>query len=277
MSDHSGEHDGSALDGSGLVRAFERACARALGATRASAGEGSERERAEHVLEATAFVVGLEAIGRVGSITPADGVALASLARRTVLTASGLAVDEDDREGLELASRYAREGLRALSRSVVVTRDADEAPPPARDLVRFLRGELDGFASADLAMRLRGSPRGRAELATFVPSVPSAPRERLRVAADTLGATFEPVVRDPSEGRLVGTLTLAGSAIEAFLFDGVLALYAEPPKLLTVTSAGVVTRGLSAGYVELVVGDSEALGLRIECGDEVVDWALRLA
>lgn len=273
---------GSDLDGSGLVRSFERAKDRAL----SEASGETVRERAEWVLEATAYVSALDVIGRLSSVVRGDREALAARARRTLLSLAGLAVDEDDRDALDLAARYAREGLRALSGAAVEAPRGDEPPPPVRDLVRLVRGELDGFASADVALRLRGSARGRAELARVVPSIVSPAVSRFRVAADSLGpeAGLGSVVRDPREGRAIGSLAVGDGALEAFVFpDGALptytalAIYADPPLSLGVAGAGIEVQSRSPGYVEVrIVDGTHPLTLRVEYGDRSFEWVLSL-
>ena len=93
MSDHTGDDamdDGTwaaaGLDGSGLVRAFERARGRAL----SEAGGETARERTEWVLEATAYASALESIGRLSSIGRADKKTLTARTRRTLLTLAEL-------------------------------------------------------------------------------------------------------------------------------------------------------------------------------------------
>ena len=274
------------MDGGGLVRAFERAWSRArFSPPRAGAGQtdvATARDRAAWLLEAAAYVAALDAVGRLSSIARSDREALSAQTRRTLLSLAGLAVDPDDRDALEVAARYAREGLRVLGGAPAATRSADDhAPPPARDLVRLIRGDLDGFASADLALRLRGSARGRAELARVVPSIALPAASRLRVAADS--ASPGGSLRDPRDGRAVGALTVEDGALEAFSFrDGTLAVYADPPLSLSVarvSAAGSVVALIqgtrSPGYVEVEVTEiTGPLTLCVDYGDRSFDWVL---
>jgi hypothetical protein len=292
MGDH-GEDDDTGLDeaeasglfepgSDGLVIAFERAKDRAL----SPAGDETARERTEWVLEATSYVVALEVIGRVGSIVRADRDALAGRARRTLLSLGGLVSegDEDDRDALDLAARYAREGLRALGSQVADSRPGDAPPPPMRDLVRLVRGELDGFASADVALRVRGSVRATVELARMVPSVATPAASRFRLAADSLSVDAPAVaLRDPRDGRAIGSQSLDEGALEAFVFpDGVIAIYADPPLPLRVTAVGVTgasmeQRASSPGYVEVGTREVSPIVLRVEYGDRSFEWALPLS
>jgi hypothetical protein len=257
------------LDGSRLVDAHRRRIARALEAAASL----------DDVLEAAAMTIALAVVGRLDEVPRTERTALAKRTRRALLTL-GAEADEDAREALELAAKMARRGIVVLDGGALPDERRAVDPPTARDVGRLLAGELDGFAAADVALRLRDNPDVRRALATLAPAL-TAPavlsRPRVRLAADAA-----PEVRDPASGRLVGAREVEGAALEAFSFaDGVLAVYAEPPVALRVRASVDGTPLPRAretmGYAELPIPDGTTdVELTIELGEQALDWNLSL-
>ncbi len=279
-------------DGSLVIRAFERLAADAC------APDASP----ERVLEAAAMGVALAELGLVERALDRDRVA--SRARKVLLGAGALrsavgdasapdasapdasvADEEDARDALELAIDQARRGLALLSGGSISALDgAPTHEPTPRDLSRLLRGELDGHASADVALRLHRSgardPRavGDSRHDRYAAFLPERPLDtRVRLAADSA-----PGVRDPSLGRSLGTLILrSGGSLEAHAFEGgVIAIYAESSMTVALTSIDVPLVGRvieTSGYLELCVeGDPESVTLVLADGDRSLTWSLNL-
>ncbi len=256
----------SADDGSSVLRAFER-LARAATAPDAPASA---------VLEAAAMGIALTVLELSGRAPERERIA--SSTRKTLLGAATLRNaahgDEDALDALELAIEQARRGLALLAGGPLSALDgAPMHEPTPHELGKLLRGELDGHAAADVALRLHRSGM-RERYAAFLPSRKVATRQRL--AADSA-----PAVRDPSLGRGLGAITLGEVSLEAFAFaGGVLAIYAEPPIGIALSSIDVpiAARALeAAGYLELTLeGTPKQATLVLTDGERSVTWTLTL-
>lgn len=256
-------------DGSLVVQAFERLAARALAP---AASEAS-------VLEAAAMGTALAVLG-LADRAPSRERVLAR-ARRTLLGAAALresAADEDARDALELAIEQARRGVGLLGRGSLSLPDGlpllDGPPalePTPSDVAKLLGGALDGHAAADVALRLHRSGV-RDAYAAFLPVREIA---RRRLAADAA-----PAIRDPSLGRLLGRAELGAAKLEAYAFPGAVAIYAEPPIALTLTSVDVPLQSRpreTGGYLELLLA-SEPDAITLELGDGATRlvWSLAM-
>ncbi len=232
----------------------------------------------EPVLEALALSVALELTGDLARLPTADRERLRRLGQRALLHVGSARDDEDELEALRMAAAIARDGLRALSRRPTpaeerLRTDARVLVPPG-DLVRLVEGGLDGFAAGSLAMRARRSPALMAEIALLqrVREPEAAPA--LRMAAADAAA-----VRDPSEGRLVGTLDALGA--EAVLFDGSprrLAVYAEDPQPLRLLAPELTTEDVREGYwIGRVADGVVRLEAALHAGERAEPWTLDLS
>lgn len=256
---------GDRLESQGLLAAFERL----------AGGEPGQVADPLAVLEGAALAVALAVLGLLDEARGAR--AFGSRVRKTLLGAGALrigATDEDARDALDLAIAQARMGSALLGGAPLSTLDGVGAGEPTpREVARLLRGELDGFAAADVALRLHRSG-ARAHYAAFLPAHAAPPRVRL--AADSA-----PSVRDPALGRSLGTTTLGKVTLEAYVFpDGILAIYAEPAVGLSVASIDVALTARpaqTAGYLELrVEGDPERVALVLADGALETAWTLGL-
>jgi hypothetical protein len=255
-------------DGTALLAAFARL------ATAAAAPDAP----LEPLLEAAAMGIALAELGLLDRAGDRDRVA--SKARRALLGAGALreaAADEDARDALDLALDQARRGASLLGGGALSSLDgAPTHEPTAHELARLLQGELDGHAAADVALRLHRSG-ARDRYAAFLPS--GLAETRVRLAADSA-----PVVRDPAEGRSLGTTRLGDAALEGFGFEpGVIAIYAEPAVALSMVSStspngtGASRTVEAAGYLEMAVDPTiEELTLVLADGDRSVRWTLRI-
>ncbi len=235
-----------------------------------------------------------------------------------VLADAGAALDEDDLEALRLSAAIARDGLHALSsraasaerrrfserhvsserdisserersRRATEPEDRVESPSAVRgtippgDLVRLLRGQLDGLAAGSLAMRIRRSDAALGELEALARL--SRPEERPLA----LAAADPAAVLDPAGGRVIGTLQ--GLGAEAVLFEGAprrLAVYSEDPYPLRLIAPELTTEDVREGYW---IGRVEEGATRVEAalhvgsrgegdrgeGDRVERWVLDLS
>jgi hypothetical protein len=184
-------------------------------------------------------------------------------------------VDEDARDALDLAIDQARRGASLLGGGALSSLDGPPTHEPTpHELACLLRGELDGHAAADVAIRLhRSGVRDR--YAAFLPS--GLAETRVRLAADSA-----PIVRDPAEGRALGTERLGGASLEAFAFEGgVIAIYAEPAIAVSLVSSdpALATRAIeAAGYLELTLdldrSGSQTVTLELADGDRTLRWTL---
>jgi hypothetical protein len=252
-------------DGSALLAAFARAAAIAL----------REDAAAPVVLEAAAMGLALGALGLVAQAP--DRERLASRTRRVLLGAAALrqAVSEDDDalDALELALDQAKRGIALLGGGPLASIDgAPTHEPTPHELAQLLRGELDGHAAADVAIRLHRSG-ARERYAAFLPGSGS---RRLRLAADSA-----PVVRDPALGRALGTATLGTVALEAFAFDhAIVSVYAEPPIgiVLVSSDARLASRAIeTSGYLELALAERpDGVTLVLGDGEQTLTWKLSL-
>lgn len=236
------------------------------------------------VLEALALCVALELTGDLPSVPSGERDGLRKTGQRALLFVGAPAAeqDEDDLEALRLSAAIARDGLRALSGRAPAERGTSSggihsAIPPGQ-LVRLLRGQLDGLAAGSLAMRIRRSEQALGELRALIRL--SRPEERsLALAAADAGA-----VLDPASGRAVGTLAALGA--EAVLFEGTprrLAVYAEDPHPLRLVAPELTTEDVREGYW---IGRVDEGATRIEAalhvgdrgeGDRVERWVLDLS
>ncbi|MGE3631477.1 MAG: hypothetical protein AB7P00_16335, partial [Sandaracinaceae bacterium] len=151
---------------------------------------------------------------------------------------------------------------------------------PSRDLARLISGELDGFAAAGLAQRVRRSPEAMEALGVLV----RASRERGTRSADgpllQLAAAGVASVLDPARGRAVGALAELGA--EAVLFDmpdGArrLAVYAEEPHALRLVSPDLRTEDVREGYwVGRVADGASRVDATLEIGERTVEWTIEL-
>jgi hypothetical protein len=230
------------------------------------AREGVEERDAdlEAILEVLAMTVALEVMGDLVRVPPATRESLRRVGARALLQIGTLLQvrpeggdeDEDRAEAVRLIGPYARDGIRALA--------GKEAPSPRRDdaivldteLVGFSRGQFDGFRLAEIAWRVRESSAAKRALGMLRRVEPergdASDAPRLRLAADG-GAPM----RDPSSGRRIAELTVAGHAIELHRFeDGAIAAYAASAVMLRLGGEHVTSRVSRAGYAEASIGES---------------------
>jgi hypothetical protein len=267
-------------DGAALLAAFERLAARAE-----AEDAPSPEAQAAVVLEAAALGVALAVLG-IADRAPVRSRIVAR-ARRTLLGAAALrdaaAADEDALDALDLAIEQARHGVRLLGGTPPDLASLDGPPthePTPTEVARLLRGELDGHAAADVAVRLHRSG-ARHRYAAFLPAARAS--RPVRLAADSA-----PVVRDPSLGRSLGTGALGAAALEAFVFaepSVVIAIYAEPAlgqpaPALALVSADVPLASRAAetsGYLELtLVGVPSRVTLVLTDGERTTSLELTL-
>lgn len=247
----------------------------------ATALEWSSGQDPEPVLEALALTVALDLTGELDRAPLTDREALRKLGQRALLQLGGQELDEDDLEALRLCASLARDGLRVLSEPGAARASAGEPDTrllvPPSELVRLLRGELDGFAAASLAHKVRRSEAAMAELRTLlavrIPAT-AAPHRHIALAA----SSASPVL-DPAHGRPVGTLPAAGA--EAVLFvDGDarrLAVYAEEPDALRLLADELTTEDVREGYwVGRVSEGTVRLEAVLEIGERTEPWVLDL-
>jgi hypothetical protein len=251
----------STADTSDLLGRYLRDAEAVVGAR-----DGLEDRRAEleAIFEILAMTVALEAIGSLQRVPAATRESLRRVGARALLQIGTLLTsdDDDDRaEAVRLVGPYARDGLRALA--------GKEAPAPRRDdavvldgeLVGLLRGSFDGLRLAEIAWRVRESSEARRGLALLqrLGADGEQARPRLRLAADG-GATM----RDPSAGRRIAELTVAGHVIELHRFeDGTIAAYAASAVLLRLGGAHVSPRISRLGYAEAVLGVDPRTGVSV--------------
>lgn len=250
------------LDGSGLLATFARL---------AAAPDATSTD----VLEVAAMGVAIAELGLLDRAVPARAVA--ARARSVLLGAAAMraaAVDEDARDALDLAIEQARRGVTLLAGGALGALEGPPTDEPTpHDVTRLLRGTLDGFSAADVALRLhRSGARSRYE--AFLPARPVA---RIRLAADAA-----PDVRDPAHGRALGSQQLHGAVLEAVAFpDGAIAIYAEPAIDLALASIDARLAGRPAqasGYLELrIERGTPRVTLELESGAEIVRWELPLS
>jgi hypothetical protein len=272
-----------------LIDRWTRAASRAVAwqpegpafAEEEGGSEGSGEPALEEVLEALALSVALELTGELGGRPQTDRDALRKRGQRALLHLGAPGLDEDEREALGRAGALARDGLRALAmRPPTEETAAVPGPLPAAwELVALLRGELDGFAAARVAMRVRRSPALRREVALLraaaraeaTPGGHEGAPLRL-AAADTV-----PIL-DPSAGVSLGMW----GPVEAILFsdeDGVrrLGLYAAEPVPLRLEASDVTPEGQREGYwVGRVEGGSGQVTGTLHVGNEPLDGSLDL-
>jgi hypothetical protein len=231
----------------------------------------------EPVLEALALSVALELTGDLGRVPTAERERLRKVGQRALLHVGAGRDDEDELEALRMAAAIARDGLRALGRRPLPTEDevADvRVLVPPGDLVRLLQGRLDGFAAGSLAMRVRRSAEAKAELAALRRlSAPEEARSWQLAAADAAA------VRDPAEGRVVGTLEALGA--EAVLFEGSprrLAVYAEDPQPLRLLAPELTTEDVREGYwIGRVTEGVDRFEATLHAGDRAEAWSIDLS
>jgi hypothetical protein len=255
-----------AADGSLVISAFERL----------AADTARPDAPVEKVLEAAAMGVALAVLGLVDRAVDRDRVA--SHARKALLRAGTLRADledEDAADALDLALEQARRGASLLAGRPLEDVAGRCLDPTPLEIARLIRGELDGHASADVALRLHRSG-AYARFAALLPARALLEAPRMRLAADSA-----PVIRDPSLGRSLGATRLGSTALEAYAFEGhVLAIYAEPalPFSLVEIDASLAARTIeTAGYLELCLErDPTSLKLTLTDGQATVAWELQM-
>ncbi|MFO0708556.1 MAG: hypothetical protein U0353_01880 [Sandaracinus sp.] len=248
-----------------LLRRFTQS-ADAVLRTRPDAGPEAERPEAERpeaerpeaerhaeleaIVEVLAMATALEVVGLLSRVPAASREGLRRAGSRALLQLGTLLDDDDEEraEGARLLGPYARDGLRAL---------AGREPSPARredaivldsELAGLVQGSFDGLRLAEIAGRVRESAEARLALSMLTrlgdESVRAAPR--LRLAADGGSA-----MRDPSAGRRIAELSVAGHAIELHRFDdGAIAAYAASSVVLRLGGEHVISRVSRPGYAE---------------------------
>ncbi len=253
----------------------------------------SPGEELDPVLEALALTVALELTGGLHDTAAGERAALRKLGQRALLQVGGQDLDEDELEALRMCAALARDGLRALrdaageastggpaTISHAGADGAEGAPdtrvviPPA-DLTRLLRGELDGFAAASLAMKVRRSAAAQAELSTLLRLHAGEPARTLALAA----ASAEPVL-DPARGRMVGVLPELGAEAVLFEVPGEprrLAIYAEDPAPLRLLATELTTEDVREGYwVGRLADGAQRVEATLEVGEQAATWTLDL-
>lgn len=236
------------------------------------ASEWRSGQDPEVVLDALALSVALELTGDLSRVPIQERDALRRVGQRSLLQIGDPSLDEEELEALRMCAAIARDGLRALGGRPLPDEPACDARvliPPA-DLVRLLRGELDGYAAGALAMRVRRSREATAELRTLLRL--EAPRERTL----SLAAAGAAAVLDPGAGRKVA---VHPSGVEAVLFedDAVtrLAIYSEAPDPLRLVAPELTTEDVREGYwVGRVAGDARSVRAALHIGERVEEWEL---
>lgn len=114
------------------------------------------------------MTVALELTSLLSETTHGERDELRGLGLRALLQLAGHDHDDDELDSIRLAAALARDGLRALygpRRTVLETPEVDSRIViPTADLVRLVHGELDGYAAASLALKVRRSSAALAEL-----------------------------------------------------------------------------------------------------------------
>ena len=245
----------------------------------------------EPVLEALALTAALELTSELGQVPSAERDGLRRLGQRAMLQIGGPDRDEDELEALRMCAAIAREGLRALAGRP--PEDAERGPGrdvrvliPPGDLVRLLRGELDGFAAGSLAIQVRRSEPAMAELRMLTQlreptSNEASPEVELAPEADaqvfSLAAAGTEAVLDPAGGRALGVHPTLG--VEAVLFRDEhscrLALYAESPAPLRLVAPELTTEDVREGYwIGRVQDGRDEVEATLHVGEESTPWML---
>lgn len=234
------------------------------------------------VLSALAYTLAVELTGDLAHAPPDVQAALRRAGQRALLTIGPARPDEGEAgEARHLAAELARDGLRALA-----GRPPNDPPPvtgvdlratvPAADLVRLLRGRLDGLAAGSLAHRIRRSPAARAEL-TMLQEL-RAPERTLQLAAAgvDLGAAL-----DPSSGRSLGVHAELGA--EAIAFVGAagsatqIAVYAETAAPVRLVASGLTPVLQHPGYwLGEIAPEVSQLEAVLHVGEQTAPWVLEL-
>lgn len=242
------------------------------------AGEWASGEDPEPVLDVLALSVALELTGALARVPSAERDALRKVGQRALLQIGGPDRDEDELEALRMCAAIARDGLRALGgkpppEERAASRDLRVLIPPG-DVIRLVRGDLDGFAAGSLAMTIRRSEQAMAELRTFTRL--EEPEERpLSLAAAEAAA-----VLDPQQGRAIGLHPTLG--VEAVLFPDAgsgarLAIYAEEPDSLRLVAPELTTEDVREGYwIGRVAPNTVHLRAVLHVGDSSQPWDLSL-
>lgn len=232
----------------------------------------------EPVLDALALTVALELTGDLARVPSAERDRLRKLGQRALLHLGGAGVDEEELEARRLTATIARDGLRALSgRPAPDAGELDTRPwVPPSELIRLVRGELDGFTAGSLALAIRRSRAASAELRALL-LLSRPPARTLSLAAAEAAA-----VLDPASGRVVGVLEAAGA--EAVLFEGDdaegrrLAVYAEDPEPLRLVAPALTTEDTREGYwIGRVEPGVTRLEATLHVGDRAEPWLLDLS
>lgn len=209
----------------------------------------------------------LEAVGmsarEAARLAERTGLMLARRAAQARTSAS-----EDERLAAAIVSEGSRRALPWLRGEDGHVHRASPQPlrrVPEATLLALVRGELDGLRALEVADRATAHPRDREALSLLLGVTPAraaggraAPL--LRLAADGASA-----LRDPSQGRVVGSASTRADSrgrrlvVEAVRFpDGRLAVYASEPEVLTSVATpkkrgAALPRvvGSAPGYLEL--------------------------
>jgi len=234
------------------------------------AREGVEHRRAdlEAIFEVLAMTVALEVSGDLPHVPTSTRESLRRVGSRALLQIGTLIScdgdeDEDRIEAVRLLGPYARDGLRALAGKERPVPRRDDAIVLEQELVGLVRGSFDGLRLAEIAWRVGESTEAQRGLALLrrleAYEDQGAVRAPLRLAADG-GATM----RDPSEGRRIAELVVAGHAVEIHRFeDGTIAAYAASAVLLRLGGEHVSSRVSRPGYAEALAANASALELEV--------------
>lgn len=228
----------------------------------------------EAIFEVLAMTTALEVTGELPRVPTSLRESLRREGSRALLQIGALLAGDDAEGGEEgekraeavrLLGPYARDGLRALSGREPASPRRDDAVVLDHELVGLLHGRFDGLRLAEIAWRVRASAEARRALALLQRVASDADRglgrARLRLAAEGGSA-----MRDPSEGRRIAELVLAGHAVELFRFeDGMLAAYAASTVMIRLGGEQVSPHTSRPGYAEASLGPG-ASQLELEVG-----------
>ncbi len=236
---------------------LDRYLSQAEAAIRARDGIEERDADLEAILEVLAMTVALEVMGELVRVPPATRESLRRVGARALLQIGSLLPtgdsdeDEDRAEAVRLIGPFARDGIRALAGKEPPAPRKDDAIVLDGELVGLSQGHFDGFRLAEIAWRVRESSAAKRALGMLRRVESGSDATRLRLAAD--GAA---PMRDPSSGRRIAELTIAGHAIELHRFDdGAIAAYAASAVMLRLGGEHVTSRVSRAGYAEASIGD----------------------
>ena len=264
----------------------------------------------EPVLEALAMWVAVAVVGSASRVAPPERRALRKVGQRALLQLGGpLKIaggdtdeDEDARDALRLAAAIAREGLALLDRDHPPhdgEPSDDPSSPPSRalgilippdEVVRMLRGELDGFAAGSLAWKIRRSRTARAELEMLLAVADASPLDHSggesaapRSRRLALAASEAAPVLDPARGRPLSTHPEAGAELvlfsEAHEAPGArkLAVYAESPEPIRLVAPELRTEDVREGYwVGSLHAGVTRIAATLQIGDRSYPWQLEV-